>query len=130
MKSSSNNGGFSLIEVMIAVVILSSVSILAMKTLSTAIDQTAYLQQKMLAVWVAENRLTELRIALRLEQSPSFSDEEVEQGGVEWKTKLSIGKATGTLTRVEVDVYPEGNVDNPIYSLNSFVPTVLLAGAQ
>lgn len=137
MKSVSNNrirrtsqNGFSLLEVLIAVVILSTVSIMAMRAMSTALDQTAYLDQKLMASWVAENRLNELMLALHLDETPKLSQLSVEQGGRNWVTTMTLGKQTETITQVEVSVFVDKKEGDPVYRLQSFVPTYLLEASK
>ena len=137
MKSVSSNrirrtsqNGFSLLEVLIAVVILSTVSIMAMRAMSTALDQTAYLDQKLMASWVAENRLNELMLALHLDETPKLSQLSVEQGGRNWVTTMALGKQTETITQVEVSVFVDKKEGDPVYRLQSFVPTYLLGASK
>ena len=62
--------GMTLLEVMLALVILATSGLAVMTAASEALNNQAYLQQKTLALWVASNRLVELKLQ---EQWPSAS---------------------------------------------------------
>ncbi|MEM9757877.1 MAG: type II secretion system minor pseudopilin GspI [Pseudomonadota bacterium] len=57
--------GFTLVEVMVALIIVALTVPALLFTLDQQLDGTAYLRERSLARLVAGNRLTELRLALR-----------------------------------------------------------------
>jgi general secretion pathway protein I len=132
MASHSNRceSGFSLIEIMVALLILSAVSVVAMDVSSTALGQTAHLKQKMMAPWVAENRITKIRIALQQELDISLDEEETSQADIHWVTKVDIIKKTESLTRIAVTVALASNPKSQVYSLDTYLPTALVTKAQ
>ena len=54
--------GMTLLEVMLALVILAVSGLAVIKSASDALNNQGYLEQKTLALWVASNRLAELKL--------------------------------------------------------------------
>lgn len=54
--------GMTLLEVMLALVIMATSGVAVMNAASGALNNQAYLQNKTFALWVASNRLTELKL--------------------------------------------------------------------
>jgi general secretion pathway protein I len=54
--------GMTLLEVMLALIILATSGLAVMKSASQALNNQAYLEQKTFALWVASNRLVELKL--------------------------------------------------------------------
>ena len=98
--------GFTLIEVLAALVIVS----LGMLGVITAVGQTAsnsiYMRDKTIAHWVAMNRLTEARLQRAAPKVDKTSDE-VEMGGRKWRWTMVVTQtAVETLRRIDVSVRP------------------------
>ncbi|HTE41188.1 MAG TPA: type II secretion system minor pseudopilin GspI, partial [Steroidobacteraceae bacterium] len=72
--------GFTLIEVMAALIIVSLGMLAVIQAVSQTANNTAYLREKTIAHWVAMNRLTEFRLT---QQSPPIGESsgEVEMAG-------------------------------------------------
>ncbi len=65
----SRNKGFTLIEVMVALMVIAIALPALLSTMYKQVDGTAYLRDKSVAQWVASNRMEETRIrAQRLQQ--------------------------------------------------------------
>lgn len=114
--------GFTLIEVLVALVILASVGLVLMQTSVTGTKQSDYLTEKILAAWVAEGRATELRLAVRLGQPLELGDAWTEQGTLRFRTRVLKIEQTEFLQTIEVLVFYPSNVDQPLYRLESFLP--------
>jgi len=56
-----NNNGFTLLEVMIAITIFALIATTLSKVSATTVDNHIHLERKLLATWIAENDITELR---------------------------------------------------------------------
>ena len=79
----SRQCGMTLLEVMLALVILAMSGLAVMKTASETLNNQLYLEQKTLALWIASNRLVELK----LEDKPlpaSWKNESEEFSGSTW----------------------------------------------
>ncbi|SBT16546.1 Bacterial type II secretion system protein I/J [Marinomonas gallaica] len=114
--------GFTLIEVLVALVILASVGVVLMQTSVTGTKQSDYLTEKILAAWVAEDRATELRLAVRLGQPLELGDAWIEQGTLRFRTRVLKIEQTEFLQTIEVSVFYPSDVDQPLYRLESFLP--------
>jgi general secretion pathway protein I len=99
-----DQSGFTLIEVLVAVVVLA----LALAAIISAVVQytgnAVYIRDKTLATWVARNKLAELHLA------PTWpdlgkSDGTAEMAGREWPWRIEVDKTPdNNLRRIEVDV--------------------------
>ena len=69
MKSRADCGGFTLVEVMVALVVVAVAIPALIKALYSQVDGTAYLRDKSQAQMVAANKLTEMRLLSRARQS-------------------------------------------------------------
>lgn len=119
--------GFTLIEVLVALVVLAAIGVTLVQTSDTGTDHSRYLQHKLFASWVAEDRATALRLAHRLGQPISLDEAVVEQGGERFLTKVVPIKQTSLLQRVEIQVFylneaKSSKTLNPIYKLVSYLP--------
>lgn len=113
--------GFTLMEVLIALVVLSLVGVVLVQTTQTTTSQASYLKQKVLAVWVAQDRATMMRLAVRSGQPVNLDKETVEQGGMKFRTQALLEKQTGDLNRVEIQVFLT-DAQSPLYTLVTYVP--------
>jgi general secretion pathway protein I len=100
----SGSSGFTLIEVMVALVIVA----LGMMAVNTQLNRytvaAAYVEEKTLASWIATNKLTELSIAPTW---PSVGDyeEDVEFAGQQWRCEIVVEETpVPSLHRVDVSV--------------------------
>lgn len=64
VKQSAHDAGFTLVEVMVALVVVAIVLPALLLTLSQQLDGLRYLDDRAHAQWVAANRLAELRLVL------------------------------------------------------------------
>jgi general secretion pathway protein I len=104
-----NAGGFTLLEMLLAVVVIAVVG----TTISTAIGgvakQTFSLERRTVAHWVGQNQLHRLRISLRNEAKvlPEGRDStRVFMGARNWEVRTAITATDSpVMRRVEVDVY-------------------------
>ncbi|MFK4752534.1 MULTISPECIES: type II secretion system minor pseudopilin GspI [Oceanospirillaceae] len=114
INSRSGAGGFTLLEVMIALTIFASIAIVISGTTSQAANTLLTLENKTMASWVAENRLTEMRLSHSLPKTGSTRDS-VKMVNREWITLTKVEKTDfPAVVRVTVSV----SLDNdPDYSL-------------
>lgn len=89
--SRTSNGGFTLLEVMVALMVV-AVALPAMLILiMSQLDGAASIRDKTFAYWIAENELT--RIRLRQQNFPNERLSETESGevemiGIQWRWSL------------------------------------------
>ena len=73
----------TLLEVMLALVILATSGIAVMNSASSVLTNQAYLQTKTIALWVASNRLVELKLENKWPSS-SWKNEKEKMAGIQW----------------------------------------------
>jgi len=96
--------GFSLIEALVALLILGVAAAGLVRAVESHIDSIARLEQRAAAVWVAENRLTELTLADRDAEIGT-----VEMLGRRWQVRTTMRTSPDpALSRVDVAVGPPG----------------------
>jgi general secretion pathway protein I len=96
--------GFTLIEVMAALVIVSLGMLAVIQAVSETANNGAYLRDKSVAHWVAMNRITEFRLA---QQPPAVGESsgEVEMAGRRWRWNAEISQtALPSMKRIDVAV--------------------------
>ncbi len=105
-------GGFSLIEVLVAVAVVSLALPALLLNSIQQMDGTAYLRDKIIASWVASNALTEIQIAhsTRGELPSATLSGEEEMAGIDWRWEARIRKNRQfpELYPVEVQVWRRG----------------------
>jgi general secretion pathway protein I len=121
-----DDAGFTLIEVLAALVIVS----LGMLGVITAVGQTAsnstYLRDKTIAHWVAMNRLTEARLQPAAPKIDKSSDE-VEMAGRKWRWTMTVTQTpVESVRRIDVSVRPlEADRDSSLALVSGFYGTAV-----
>lgn len=113
--------GFTLIEVLAALVIVSLGMLAVIQAVSQTASNSTYLRDKTIAHWVAMNRLSEVR----LEQGPPKIDEtsdEVEMAGRKWRWTMTVTQTPiETMRRVDVSVRPiEADEESSMATVTGF----------
>ena len=96
------NKGMTLLEVMLALVILATSGLAVMQAASQALNNQSYLQQKTFAMWIASNRIAELKLQ-KTWPSLSWKNEEIEFANVKWYWRYQ-GVATANVNFIALDV--------------------------
>jgi general secretion pathway protein I len=111
--------GFTLIEVLVALAIVTLGMAALLGTLNSAAGTAGYLQDKTLAEWIALNQVSKMRLA---SQGPSKGDSEgeIDYAGRKWKWSQNVddGPLPGVL-RIAVKVRPSdvtANAENAWYA--------------
>jgi len=110
-NSSDHNGGFTLVEVMVALAIAGLSLAAVAASVSQLVDAGSAMQERTYASWIAQNKITELRLANEVPEV-SVSTGEVEFVALEWAWRATISE-TGVenLFRVDVAVSHAGSED-------------------
>ena len=115
--------GFTLIEVVVAVAVIAIGLMGAIKTVGTVTKNTALLNERVIATWVAQNAMAsyELNIENDAEKETTGSEE---VAGIEWYwTKTLVNTQDPGIQRVEIDVRRDDERDSQVYaSLVSLFP--------
>ncbi|MCZ2721539.1 type II secretion system minor pseudopilin GspI [Marinomonas sp. 15G1-11] len=120
-------GAFTLIEVLIALVIIALVGMMLAQTSSQSVDQTDYLKRKLMAAWVAENRMTELRLLSLQGQEIRFTDSDVEQGQWRFRAVSTLENQAAGVLRIKVQVFQLPQADSPLFTLTGYIPANIRA---
>jgi general secretion pathway protein I len=94
--------GFTLIEVLAALVIVSLGMLGVIQAVSQTASNSVYLRDKTLAHWIAMNRLTEVRMAQAAPSVAKTSDE-LDYAGRRWRWTLDV-QETGITSMRRLDV--------------------------
>ncbi len=112
--------GFTLLEVMIALAVFAISAIALLSQSNQGITQARYLEEKSYALWIAENKLTELRLA---QEWPPTGEKknQVTQFDRQWSIKTAVSD-TGekSLRRVDVEVSRAGD-QGSLSSLRGYI---------
>jgi len=101
----SSPKGFTLLEVMFALLIVALTMGAIVETGGYSAKRTAQLTEKTIASWIAQNQVTLYR-AKRTWTSKSSKSGVVEMANSEWRWKMKISKTDEPLLRrLDVDVY-------------------------
>lgn len=121
MKSPDQRG-FTLIEVVVALAIVAIGMLAVFKTIGDSVNNVEALRDRSFAGWIADNRITEIRLS---GQMPSVEETagEVDFAGRRWHwvTKVSQTQVQG-LRRIDVSVRRDGDPeDSSLVTLAGFV---------
>ena len=122
--------GFTLIEVVVAMAILGIGMLAVFKTIGDTVHNVNELRDRSFAEWVADNRITEVRISGDM-PSVDETEGEVEFAGRQWHwlTKVSQTQVKG-LRRIDVSVRrDEDPEDSSLVTLSGFVGATATAAA-
>jgi general secretion pathway protein I len=110
-----NSRGFTLIEVLVALVIVAFGAGALMSTLTSAADTVGHLRDKTFAEWIALNQISELRLDVS-RPSPGEASGELEYAGQRWRWRREItDQGMFDMLRIEMTVsrVPEGDQEAP-----------------
>jgi len=116
--------GFTLIEVMVALLVFGLIATAAAEVGSQYISSYERIRDKTLASWLADNRINEIRLEKNL---PGISEnsKDKDYGPYRWQvTTKVLATAEPKMRRVEVKVarYREGrSKPYPVHTLSAFV---------
>lgn len=120
--------GFSLIEVLAALVVVSLGMLGVIEAVSQTASNTAYLRDKTLAHWVAMNRLTEMRLEAQTPRIAKSSDE-LEMAGRRWRWTAEVTQTPlQSMRRIDVKVrLADGDDGSSLASVSGFYGTAIAA---
>jgi general secretion pathway protein I len=114
--------GFTLIEVMVALAIVGLALPALLFQVMGSVDHEAYLRDQTLALWVAENKLAEHRLARSMGQRVLTGTVSgvVSMAGARWQWRVQA-QPTGVegMRRLDVEVAPAGR--DTLVSLSGFI---------
>jgi general secretion pathway protein I len=116
--------GFTLLEVLVALVIVGLGMIAVFGQVSQTLTATALMRDKTFATWVATDRITELRLAGEFPAVGDRSDE-LEMAGVRWAYTLKFSDVgVDDFRRVDVTVAFADEAERPLVEVSGFLRRV------
>lgn len=101
--------GFTLLEVLVAMAILAITLGTIIKTVGSYADSAAYLKQRTISQWVAENKAAEIHIQ-KLFPSPGSSNGESTMANQTWKWEIKVTPTQNkNINRLDISVFPEND---------------------
>jgi len=116
-RSSAYSSGFTLLEVLVALVIVGTALGASLRAVGSLTQNSAGLRASMMATWSAENRLGQLSLA-RTYPAIGKQTFECPQGDLKLMCEEAvIATANPRFRRVEVSVYDQANPERRIIKL-------------
>ncbi|WP_420227100.1 type II secretion system minor pseudopilin GspI [Pigmentiphaga litoralis] len=117
----SNESGFTLIEVLVALAIVAVALAASVRAIGVIAQNNAALRTKSLALVAAENQMAELRLA-RLMPSPGRQVNACRQGRLLMQCESIFTNSDNTnIRQVTVRVHPEGVPTETLAQINGFL---------
>ena len=130
MRSTSHaiQKGFTLIEVLAALVIISFGMLAVIEAVSQTINNANYLREKTIAHWVAMNKLTEFRLS-NAAPANGESDGYINMADITWHWHMTISETdVKSMQRIDVKVGPKDAGGSNIASVFGFYSTAVISG--
>jgi len=114
--------GFTLVEVLVALAVLTIALAAVMRALSQSIDTSASLRDRTIAMWVAQNRLT-THLVERDFPAMDTTDGKVDMAGREWHWREQVMAAPGEpdMRQIHIEVRAASG-PQPLARLVGFLP--------
>ena len=113
--------GFTLLEILMALVFIALPFAAIMQTMSNYVYDTGYLREKTLAHWVAMNKLTEIQVTREWPNTGTKTGKTI-MAGEEWRWQTIVNSTPEpNMRRVDIDVFALDSNDSVITSLTSYI---------
>jgi general secretion pathway protein I len=116
--------GFTLLEVMVALVFFSLIGMVLQQVTASTVNQYLAVRHKMFSSWLAENKLTEIQLSKSLPPAKE-TKEDVEFANEEWQIVTKVKKTENPdINKVDVEIYnidASTNEKNKKLTLTGFV---------
>jgi general secretion pathway protein I len=101
-----STAGFTLIEVLVALIVVGLGMLAVIQTVSQTASNTSYIRDKTIAHWIAMNQLTQVRLQPSAPPIDKSSDE-LEMAGRKWRWTMEVKQTpVESIRRIEVNVRP------------------------
>jgi general secretion pathway protein I len=121
MRADVRAAGFTLIEAMVALIIV-TLGMMAVNTqLNRYVVAAQYIEQKTLASWIATNKITELSVG---EMWPDIDEyeEELDFAGRHWRCQIEVSETdVENLHRVDVSVMLDDAPERVIHKVSGLI---------
>jgi general secretion pathway protein I len=121
MRNVHSGAGFTLIEVMIALVIVAFGMMAVHTQLNRYVAASTYVEQKTLASWIATNKLTELGVGPTWPPVDEY-EEEIEFAGRQWRCDIVVSETdVESLHRVDVSVRLLDDPERVVHKVSALI---------
>mgnify|MGYP003627145098 CR=1 FL=1 len=105
MKHLNHKKGFTLLEVLVALVFFSLIGMVLQQVTASTVNQYLAVRHKMFSSWLAENKMAEFQLSKALPQAKE-QKEELEFANEEWQLISKVKKTENPdINKVDVEVY-------------------------
>lgn len=112
--------GMTLLEVMVALAILSLAGLAMLKTSNEQVRNLSYLEQKQFAAWVAENQLVHLRLQkIWPPEQWRYGSQIMAEKEWYWRWR-GVSTTAPELRAVEIEVRLQVDASAPLFTLRSY----------
>jgi general secretion pathway protein I len=120
--------GFTLIEVLVALAIAAIGLAAVLSVVTNSARNAVYLRDKIVASWIAQNRITELRLGTTMPSVDKTSGD-VEFADEKWKWEQVVTQTeVAGMRRIDVSVHrPDAPADSALATVTGFVGRVQLS---
>lgn len=122
MTNKNAEKGFTLLEILMALVFIALPMAAIIQTTSNYIYDAAYLKEKTIAHWVGMNKLSEMQIAGLWPSAGSSSDGESLLVGEAWPWRYEVLKTPeANMRRIDIEVYAPQDKDAVLSRLTAYI---------
>ena len=112
VKGSSQQCGFTLLEIMVALAVFSTLAAAVLSASQYVAKQTTVVEARLFAVWLADNQLNELRLQSSL--PPGQQQRTVHMDRRDWRLRQQVSASTDSrLLQVDIEVSAVGGDSVP-----------------
>ena len=114
--------GFTLLEILVALAIFALISVICYQQIDASFRASTRIEQKYLALWVAESALEELYVDRKWPQTGEKISE-YEMADAQWLVKTNISETKiKSLRQIDVSVYPDRNdAEHAVLTLTRYI---------
>jgi general secretion pathway protein I len=123
---SRSSAGFTLIEVMVALMVVALGMTAVIQAVGDTASNSAYMREKTIAHWIAMNKLTEVRLLPTAPKIAKTSDD-IEMAGRDWRWTMEVqATPVESVRRIDVSVRPkEAGEKTSLASVTGFYGTAI-----
>lgn len=123
--------GFTLIEVVVAMAVVALGMMAVFRVVQDTVNNSAYLRDRTFATWIADNRLTELRLGSEL-PSVDQTEGEVEFANQAWRWQATVSQTpVDDLRRIDIRVRRDADPeDSALAEVSGFAGAVAIGTPQ